>query len=199
MTDIVAIAYIGDFDAAECAATLAEGEEICQRLAGVMHIAEGVDDRDTARGGHFGEGDMLKDAWDDAADPAFEVFAVIVDAFTLAKALRAVIHVDAVTAEFGDADLEADAGAERGLLEEEDAGFALQSGVVIGGILLHRDSKIEYGLHFRRGELCEREEVPSGKAFDDLGADLWCWSFLRLLCHLEIYQFNVMRMPCERN
>jgi hypothetical protein len=64
---VVAVAEVGDADALEAAEPLPDGQEVGQRLAGMVVVGEGVDDRLVRERGHLVEQRLRKRAHDDRA------------------------------------------------------------------------------------------------------------------------------------
>jgi hypothetical protein len=128
MADVVAVADVGQLETAQHAKTLLKGKEISERLAGMEFVGKGVDHRNAGVGGHLFENALRVDAGDDAVDPAVEIARDIGDRFALAERGRGlrVIEEDHGSAHALNADIEGDAGAERGLLENQGDEFAVQ-------------------------------------------------------------------------
>ena len=55
MAHVVAVAEVGEGPAAQRPEVLAQGEQVGERLAGMLRLGEGVDDRDARRLGELGE------------------------------------------------------------------------------------------------------------------------------------------------
>ena len=110
--DIVAVADIGQRAAAHVPPVFAEGQDIGQRLAGVLLVAERVDHVQRRRGRCQRRGLFLGVGPDDqGADPAFEVARDVLERFThtFGKLGR---QVQRVAAELTHRDLEGRAGPE---------------------------------------------------------------------------------------
>ena len=72
MDHIIAVAHIGDTDTSSAPEDFFDGNQIGQRLGGVMHVAEAVDNGNTRCTGHFDQGTVIKHTRHDGIDVAFE-------------------------------------------------------------------------------------------------------------------------------
>ena len=77
MSNVVAVADVGELDVAQVAELFFQREEIGERLTRMLEIAESVDDRDLAHARHPGDGCMAERAQNDAVHPAFEIVSDI--------------------------------------------------------------------------------------------------------------------------
>ena len=111
--------------------------------------------------GELADDAVLEGADGDAVHPAFQVLGVVLDALTLADALLGVVVVHRVGAHLGRADLEGDAGSERGLLEQHDDRATRERAQVGGEVVLHRAGGREDGAGLRGGELADRDQVAA--------------------------------------
>src|SRR5882762_840982 len=73
MSHIVAVANVGQANAAQVAEPLLQGEIVCQRLAGMLQITEGVDDRNGSELRHALDGLLREGAQHDDVYPALEI------------------------------------------------------------------------------------------------------------------------------
>ena len=117
--DVVAVADEGDAPAVERAPALGQRLHVGQRLARMLFVAERVDDVQLRRDlGDLVQPLLAERADHHRVDPALEVAGHVVDRLAIG-----VHHVgrdlDDVAAELADADREGDAGAQRGLLEQQ--------------------------------------------------------------------------------
>src|SRR6059036_2073428 len=123
VADIVAVADPREPQPAEVDAALPQREEIGQRLAGVLAIRQPVDHRDRRVPGERGDRRVGVDARHDAVDPQGQVAGDVGHRFTRAQADLAAVEMHGASAQLDEADLEGDASAERGLLEDQRARF----------------------------------------------------------------------------
>ena len=85
MAHVVAVADVGEFQAAQVAEALFEREEIGERLARMKAVGKRVDDGDARVCGELVERFLREHARDDAVHPALEAFRDVGDRLALAK------------------------------------------------------------------------------------------------------------------
>src|SRR4051812_42966859 len=112
--DVVAIADEGELEALNSAEVVADGLHIGEGLAGMIEVAQGVDDGDARPGGEPFDGSLEEDAGDDAVDPAIEIAGDVFEGFADADGA---FDEDAAAAELLDGELESELGAEAGFFE----------------------------------------------------------------------------------
>ena len=84
--------------------------------------------------------------------------------FTFAERGLGLVDEDGVAAEGVDAGLEAEAGAEGGLLEEEHHLFGIESVAEVVGVVLDGVGELHYGGHLLYGEIGDGAEIAAGEA-----------------------------------
>ena len=112
--------------AAGVAEALAQGEEVGEGLAGVLLVGEGVDDGNAGEAGVLLDDALAEGAHGDDIDVAGEDAGDVLDRLALAEAHLLRCEVEGLAAKVMHADLEADAGSQRRLLEEEGEVLALE-------------------------------------------------------------------------
>ena len=157
---VVAVADVREFQAAQSAEALLEREEIGQRLAGMIFVRERVDHGNIRVGSEFFKSFLREDARDDSLHPTLEILGNVADGLALAEAGGSVIEKRGRSAEIGDADLESDARAQRGLLEDQHEDAAGQRGPVAIRVCLHFRGEAEEIAQLRRTPLGSGEEIP---------------------------------------
>ena len=95
-----------------------------ERLAGVLGVGQGVDDRHAGPLGQFFQSALSEGAHGDGVDVTAEYPGDIGDALALAQADFGGGKVHRLAAELFHRQFEADAGTQRGFLEDEGQGFA---------------------------------------------------------------------------
>ena len=120
VADVVAVADVGEVEAAQIAEALFEGHEVGDCLAGMLEVAEGIDHGDAGVLRHFGDGLVRIGAQHDDADPALDVARDVGQGFALAQGRLGLVDEERGAAEGVHRRLEGEARAQRGLLEEHD-------------------------------------------------------------------------------
>src|SRR5262249_55983008 len=114
--DVVAIADEGELETAQPAEVFADRLHIGECLAGMIKVAEGVDDRDARPLGEAFDGGLEEDAGDDSVDAAVQIAGDILERFADPDGA---FDEDAAAAELLDGQLEGELGAKTGLFEEK--------------------------------------------------------------------------------
>ena len=130
MAHVVAVADIGEFEAAQIAEALFEREEIGKGLAGMIFVRKRVDHRNVRVLGELFERFLREHARHDAVHPALEIFRDVADRFALAQVRERVVEKNGRAAEAGDADFESHARAQRGLFENQRDELAGERGAI---------------------------------------------------------------------
>src|SRR5580765_432163 len=159
MANVVSIADVGELETAEGAEFFFESKKIGERLTRMKFIGERVDHRNAGVGGHFPEDFLLVDASDDSVNPAIEIARDIGDGLARAErggSLRVVEENDRA-AHALDTDVEGDAGAQRGLFENQRDEFSRERGSVAARARFDVRRELEQisrmrGAPFRSGE-----------------------------------------------
>ena len=139
---------------------LLDGEHVGEGLAGVEHVAEGVDDGDSGVAGEVLDGLLGEGAGDDDVGPAIEIAGDVGDG--LAAADGADVE-DGVAAELLGSDFEGDAGAEGGFFEEQAGDAAFEGGAVGGGGAFDVGGEFHERAQLVDGEIEIAGEVASGE------------------------------------
>ncbi len=117
VVDVVAVTDERQDEPVKSTVTLAQGEDVGERLARMLAEGQGVDDRDRGLGGKLGDHGVRPRPGDDGIDEPFEVASNVANA--LAGAHHDVFgQVDRVTAELVHPGLEGHPGAKAGALEQ---------------------------------------------------------------------------------
>jgi endonuclease/exonuclease/phosphatase family metal-dependent hydrolase len=117
--DVVAVADVGEAQAGEIAEALAQGEQVGQRLAGVMEGSEPVNDRHLGRGRQLGDSFVGGGANHDRVDVARQHPRRVADRLAAGDLEFIAAQDERRRAQLGDAYLEGDPRPGRGLLEDE--------------------------------------------------------------------------------
>ena len=161
VADVVAVAHVGEFEAAKLAEFFFEREEIGERLAGMEFVGKGVDDGNAGIGGHFVENFLRVDTSHDAVDPAVEIAGDVSDGFAGAErsgGLR-MVEEDHAAAHALDADVEGDTGAQRGLFENQSDEFAGEGRGIAARTSLHVSGEQEQVARVRGTPLGAGEQI----------------------------------------
>ena len=126
MRDVVAIADVGSTDFLQIAEALLQGEVVGQRLAGMLQVAECVDDRNAGVLGHSFNRAVRIGAQHDGIHPAFDIVRDVAQLFARVQAPGRLIHKERVAAHAGHSSFESEAGAQRCLFEKHHHLFAGQ-------------------------------------------------------------------------
>ena len=156
---VIAVADVGDFQAAQIAEAFFEREEIGERLAGMITIGKRVDHRNARVGGQLVERFLLEYARDDAVHPAFQAFRHVRDGFALAEMRDGVIEKYRRAAQAGDAHFESDARAQRRFFENQREEAAGQRAAVTVGMRLHIRGQMQKAADLRGTPFHAGEEV----------------------------------------
>lgn len=170
MGDVVAIADVSEFEARPPAEAFVDGLDVGENLAGVVEIAEGVDDGDAGPAGEFLDGVLGEDAGDDAVGPAVEVAGDIGEGFAVADEADL---CDGTAAELLDGEVKGEAGAEGGFFEQE-AEVASGEGVgEVGGAAFDLFGEGEEAGEFVDGEVEVGAEIggEEGRADGERGGE----------------------------
>ena len=151
------------------AEALFEGEEVCDGLAGVFEVGERVDDGDARAGGHLGDGLVRVGAQHHDAHPALDVVRHVGEGLALAERRLGLVDEDGVAAEGVDGGLEGEAGAQAGLLEEEDHLAGVERVAEVFGMILDRVGELHDGGHLFDGEVGDGAEVAAVEALGGFG------------------------------
>ena len=118
MADVVAVADEGERATSQIAEMLAQGEQVGERLAGVLMVGQRVHDRHRCGLRQLEQRVMREAAEHDPIHPSAQVAADVGGGLAAADADLVRPEVDGPAAEGGDADVERDARPEAGLLEQ---------------------------------------------------------------------------------
>lgn len=140
---------------------LLDGEQVRERLAWMLFIAQSVDDRDSAVLGQGPHGLVGEDPAHDEIEPPFHVVCHIGDGLSDPEPDIVWLEINGLPAELEYADLESRAGAKRGLLKDHGQGMAFES--AMGNPLVSQGFEFlsggEQGLDFGPGEVVDGEKV----------------------------------------
>ena len=117
--DVVAVADVGEPQPVELAEALAQGQQVGQRLAGVVQRGQRVDDRDLGRRGQLGDRLVGAGADHDRVDVAREHPRRVADRLAAGELHLVAAQDDRRRPQLGDADLEGDPRPRRGPLEDQ--------------------------------------------------------------------------------
>ena len=159
VTHVVAVAHVGEFQAAQPAEALLEREEIRERLARMIFVRKRVDHGYIRVGGELVESFLREDTRDDSLHPALEILGNVADGLALAQTRGGVIEKRGCATEIGDADLKSDARAQGGLLEDQHEDAAGQRGAVAIRMRLHFRGEAKEIAQLRGAPFGSREEV----------------------------------------
>ena len=87
MRHVVAVAHVGEADFSHVAKALPQGEVIGERLAGMLEIAQGIDDGNGCMLRHFCHGRVGESSQDDHVNPSLQIVGDV--AHALARVQRA--------------------------------------------------------------------------------------------------------------
>src|SRR5580700_4202572 len=118
VANVVAVANVSQFKAAQVADFFFQREEISERLARMKLVGQRINDWNGSASGHFVEYALFVNARDDALHPAFQVARHVGDGFALAQARLGVVKENHRATHGLDANLESDARAQRGLFKD---------------------------------------------------------------------------------
>ena len=142
MTNVVAVADIGELESLHGAELFLECEEIGQRLAGMKLVRKRVDDGNGDVGSHFFEDALFVDARDDALHPLLEIASDVGNGLALAEARLGVVEEDHEATHALNADLKGDTSAQGRLLKDQgdvlvaqDGGETRRTGLDVRGAL----------------------------------------------------------------
>jgi hypothetical protein len=113
VANVVTIANVDKLEPTHGAEALFERHEVGQSLAGMLEIAECVDDRNGGILRHLGDGVVGVGAQYDAVRPAFDIAGNIAKRFAFSQRRLCLIDEDRVTAQRVDARLKAETCAQR--------------------------------------------------------------------------------------
>ena len=156
MRHVIAVADEGHLAALQLAEMFAQRLRVPQRLAGVVEVAQGVDNRHRRPLGQPLDGGLLEDAGDDAVHPAVEVARDILQ--RLPDADRPVDE-ERVAAQLLDRQLERQPGAQRGFFKQQGDGLAIERVGVIARRLLDLGGEIEQVKQLIVGKIEIAEQV----------------------------------------
>src|SRR5271156_6316747 len=159
VTGVIAIADVGDFQAAQISEAFFEREEIGERLAGMITIGKRVDHWNAGVGGQLLEGFLLENACDDAGDPALEAFRDVRDGFAFAEMRDGVIEKYGRAPQAGDADFESDARAQRRLFENHREETTGERAAITVGMRFHVRGELQEVADLRGAPFHSGEEV----------------------------------------
>src|SRR5690242_16015460 len=86
MAHVVSVANVGELDFADIAELLFESEKVGQCLAGMLEIAESIDDRYIRIAGHVFDRGVRERTEHGDVDPALDILSDVVQAFASVKA-----------------------------------------------------------------------------------------------------------------
>ena len=135
----------------------AQREQVGERLAGVLAVRERVDHGDARVRGQLHDRRVGEGARRDGVDVAAEHARHVLHGLALAHADLVPAEVDRAPAEVHHRQLEAHAGAQRGLLEDERQGAAAEA--LRRGGRLEGEGAVEEGAELGGGEVGDGEEV----------------------------------------
>src|SRR5215211_3818812 len=163
--DVVAVADVGDPDAFQPSELFAHREEIREGLAGMMLIGEAIYDGCLGGVGELLDLLVVEGADHDGVYVAGEDAAGVRGGLALAHLYLLRAQGEGVSAELVHPDLEGDAGAVGGLLEDHRERPAAQRAVGYARLLqrLYLDGLVENESRFLRDELGEGEAVAAGE------------------------------------
>src|ERR1700732_1718424 len=161
VADIVAVANVCDFQAAQSRESLFEREKIRERLAWVKAVGERVDHGNSAVLGELFERFLGKRAPHDALHPALRILGECANGCALAKAHGRVVEENGGAAQACDADFECDTRSQRRLLENEREEASGQRGAIAVGARFNVCREVDEVANLRRPPLHAGEEVVS--------------------------------------
>jgi hypothetical protein len=158
---VLAVADVGDLQALEVVEALAEGEEVSERLAGMVPVGEGVDHRDRGALDHLLEGLVGVDPGHDGVAVAGHDGGEVEGVLAAAELGLTADQLDHVAAQLAHPDGEGDAGADGGLLHvERDVPAAqLVAAATLGAVSLELPSEPEQGLDLGGGQVLSAKEM----------------------------------------
>src|ERR1700734_247634 len=156
---VVAVADISKFQAAKVTEAFLQREKIGKRLTRVIEVRKRVDHRHVRVRGELFERFLFENARNDRVYPAFEALRHVGDRFAVAQVRDGVIEKYAGPAEARDADFECDAGAQRGLFENQSKKTAGERTAVAIWVLLHVRRELEERAYLRRAPLHAGEQI----------------------------------------
>ncbi len=143
MSNVVAVADVGHRDLLQVSEIFLQREVIGQRLARMLVVAQGVDDRDRRVFRHARHRLVRKGAQNDSIHPAFQVVSHIAQRLARAETRRRLVRKERCPAQRGDARLKGETRAQRWLLKEQHHLLALQRSAKIFRTRLDQRSQIE--------------------------------------------------------
>src|SRR5258708_20498501 len=161
MANVVAVADVGELEAAQRTEFFFQRKEIRERLAGMKLVGERINHWNGRVGRHFVKDTVVVNARDNALHPALKVASDISDGLPRAErggCLRVVQENDGATHAL-DADVEGDTRAERGLLKNQRDEFAMERGCVAAGAGLDIRRELEQFARGRGAPLRSGEEI----------------------------------------
>ncbi len=163
VADVVAVADVGEVEAAQVAEALFEGHEVGNGLAGMLEVAEGVDDGDARVLRHFCDGLVGVSAQHDDLDPALDVARDVGQGFALAEGRLGLVDEERGAAEGVHRRLEGEARAQGGLLEEHDHLLRVERPAIRGGVGLDVVGEREHAGQLGGGEVGDGAEIATGE------------------------------------
>ncbi len=97
---------------------LLQGEEIRERLAGVLEFAKRVDDWNSGISRHFFNHDMAEGTENDDVDPALKIMRDVIERLAGVETVGGLVEEKCAAAHTVHSGFEGEAGTQRGLLEE---------------------------------------------------------------------------------
>jgi hypothetical protein len=165
---VVAVAAEGQLQTGEVAEALLQREHIGQHLAGMVQVAQRVDDRHGRPARQFLDGVLREGAGHDGVHPAVQVAGDILD--RLARADGS-FGENRIAAELLDGQLEGEAGAQGSFFEEQADVLAVERAGIVARRLLHIERDVEQGGQFVVGEVEVAAEVGGRDSGDLLMGD----------------------------
>ena len=170
VADVVAVADVGEVEAAQTAEALFEGHEVGDGLAGMLEIAEGVDDGHAGVLRHFGDGVVRVGAQDDDLDTSARRCGRCRRGIRARRGATGSGRRRARAAEGVHGGLKGEPRAQRGLLEEHDHLLRVEGPAIGRGVGLDVVGELEDAGQLRGGEVGDGAEVAAGEG--DVGGGL---------------------------
>ena len=163
---VVAVARVDQLATLESAAVLLDGERVGHRLTGMMVVGQTADDGDGGAGRQVDHVGLGVGADHDRVEVAAEHVAGVSHGLADAQLDVVGVQIERLGAELGDADLERDARAGRGLGEDHADGLAGQQRMRLGTLLGHLElaGQLDQPPDLGRREVVDGEKVAAGEA-----------------------------------
>jgi hypothetical protein len=156
---VVPVAQVGDRQAGELAALLADGEQIGQALARVLEVRQRVDHGNGRRGREQLQALLFERSHDDRIHVPRQRPTRVLDRLAAPELQLGRRQRDGVTACRLHGDVERDPRPGRGLLEDQGDRAPGQSVGVVAGLGLDLGGQVEQVAELARGQVVDRQEV----------------------------------------